>query len=201
MHYNTYSPYQETGGSYPRRGRGERSRQQPPADNHNPSQHYGQYPLHSQPYSREPEYHNPQQPQGYRYDEEVMEPNDYAEQDYSDQFGENSQQKHVRKIQLFIGGIPPNINESTHLLTQKCSRVSLRTTDPCPSAGWSSIRLLVQSDSPSGQPRGFGFVTFVNHSDTMKLLNKRVFMSGKEVAVWLIADRVQRCYLQKRLQY
>lgn len=122
MHYNNYAPYQEPMGGYSKRGRGERSRYHQTGYGHNPGQNYPQYQNQSQGYNREPDYHNQQhqqQPQSYRYEEDMPENNGYGDQTYGDQASENDQQKPPRKIQLFIGGIPPNVNESNFLLLHR----------------------------------------------------------------------------------
>jgi len=135
MHYNNYAPYQEPMGGYSKRGRGERSRYHQTGYGHNPGQNYPQYQNQSQGYNREPDYHNQQhqhqpQPQSYRYEEDMPENNGYGDQTYGDQASEKDQQKPPRKIQLFIGGIPPNVNESNFLLLHRNVQKLLRELRP-----------------------------------------------------------------------
>lgn len=110
MYQNDYISYPDSQGGYPKRTRGEKGRQNQGYHQGNHGQ-YNQY--QGQPYQqshgREQEFAN-HSSHNYKYDEADAGAEQYAT---DSQYGEQNSAKPPRKIQLFIGGIPPSVTESS----------------------------------------------------------------------------------------
>lgn len=109
MYQNDYISYQDTQGAYPKRNRGDKGRQYQgyyQGNNHQYNPYQSQ--AHQSTNGREQEFGNSFS-HNYKYDE----PDAVSDTHLHDsQYGEQNQQKPPRKIQLFIGGIPPSVTES-----------------------------------------------------------------------------------------
>jgi hypothetical protein len=138
MYQNEYQHYQDSSGPYPKRSRGDRTRQQ---HQNQVGYQYGgfqppnNYPVHQQMYTRDQDY-GTHPSQMTRYSEHIYEQQGYQLDEPTNPALSSSgsglmrdadahgpspsgplQSRPSRKIQLFIGGIPPSVTESKFILT------------------------------------------------------------------------------------
>lgn len=78
-----------------------------------------------------------------------------------------------KRIQIFVGGVSPQVNQSMFETFFK----SFGPMTECRLVVDKLTRRLGLAD----QSRGFGFVSFVHHSDAEKVLNRKLKICGKEV--------------------
>jgi hypothetical protein len=204
MYHNEYQYYQDSSGAYPKRSRGDRTRQhqQPTGYQYGGFQPPNNYPMQQQQmYARDQEYATQPQPMA-RYSEQIYESNNYQLDDVNNSgLASNGggtsmrdsetngppaagglQPRPSRKIQLFIGGIPPSVTESNRTLTSEMFKGFFESYGPM-----SECRMVIDkvsrklshlSDRPAQRIRVRHFRQPFRHTKTSQQENLHAWEGG-----------------------